>query len=187
MIKKRDINRRQFLKSAAGIAVGSVTFPYIVSSSALGRDGSVAPSNRIVLGFIGAGKQSKHLMRSFLNSPGTHVLAACDVDKLKLSRGKRIVEDHYANKSGGTYKGCDTYGDFRELLARDDIDAVVISTPDHWHAITVIQSAMAGKDIYCEKPLSQSIVEARAMINVSDVTDGYSRPAACSARTGISA
>ncbi|MHC4329657.1 MAG: Gfo/Idh/MocA family protein [Planctomycetota bacterium] len=68
-------------------------------------------------------------------------------------------------KSSGTYKGCDTYGDFRDLLARDDIDAVVISTPDHWHAITVIQSAEAGKDIYCEKPLSQTIAEARAMVN----------------------
>ena len=104
-------------------------------------------------------------MRSFLNSPGTHVLAACDVDKLKLARGQKIVEDHYAEKSGGTYKGCDTYGDFHELLARDSIDAVVVSTPDHWHAIMVIQSAMAGKDIYCEKPLSQTIAEARAMVD----------------------
>jgi predicted dehydrogenase len=104
-------------------------------------------------------------MGSFLNSSGTHVVAGCDVDRLKLERGKKIVEDHYANKTGGTYKGCDTYGDFRELLARDDIDAVVIATPDHWHAITVIQSAEAGKDIYCEKPLAQTIVEARAMVN----------------------
>ena len=145
--------------------MGAISFPYIVPSSVLGQAGGVAPSNRITLGFVGTGKQSKHLMRSFLNSPGTHVVAGCDVDKLKLARGKKIVEDHYAKKSGGTYKGCDTYGYFRELLARDDIDAVVISTPDHWHAITVIQSAKAGKDIYCEKPLSQTIAGARAMIN----------------------
>ncbi len=163
-MKERGINRRQFIKNTIGTAA-VISFPHIVPASALGQAGNTAPSERITLGFIGAGKQSKHLMRSFLNSPGTHVLAACDVDKLKLARGQKIVEDHYAEKSGGTYKGCDIYGDFRELLARDDIDAVVISTPDHWHAIMVIQSAMAGKDIYCEKPLSQTIVEARSMVN----------------------
>jgi len=164
MIRERGINRRQFIKNTIGTAA-AISFPYVVPAFALGQAGNTAPSERITLGFIGAGKQSKHLMRSFLNSPGTHVLAACDVDKLKLARGQKMVEDHYAKKSGGTYKGCDIYGDFRELLARDDIDAVVISTPDHWHAIIVIQSAMAGKDIYCEKPLSQTIVEARAMVN----------------------
>ena len=163
-MKERGINRRQFIKSTIGAAT-VISFPNIVPASAFGKAGNTAPSERITLGFIGAGKQSKHLMRSFLNSPGTHVLAACDVDKLKLARGQKIVEDHYTEKSGGTYKGCDSYGDFRELLARDDIDAVVISTPDHWHAIIVIQSAMAGKDIYCEKPLSQTIVEARTMVN----------------------
>ena len=165
MTGRNSIGRRQFLKVAVGTAVGAIGFPYVLPSSALGKPGNVAPSERITLGFIGTGKQSQHLMRSFLNSPGTHVVAGCDVDKLKLERGKKIVEDHYASRSGGTYKGCDTYGDFRELLARDDIDAVVISTPDHWHAIMVIQSAAAGKDIYCEKPLSQTIVEARAMVN----------------------
>jgi predicted dehydrogenase len=162
MIMRNEMNRRRFLKNAVGTAAASLAFPYLVPSSVFGQ---AAPSERITLGFIGAGKQSKHLMRSFLNSPGTHVLAACDVDKLKLERGKKIVEDHYAGKNGGSYKGCDTYGDFRDLLARDDIDAVVISTPDHWHAVTVIQSAQAGKDIYCEKPLSQTITEARAMVN----------------------
>ena len=161
----RGFNRRQFLRKAAGSAAAAMSFPYVVRSLALGKAGSVAASNRITMGFIGTGKQSKHLMRSFLGAGGTQVVAACDVDKLKIERGKKIVEDHYGKKSGGTYKGCKAYGDFRELVARDDIDAVVISTPDHWHAITVIQSAKAGKDIYCEKPLSQSIVEARAMVN----------------------
>lgn len=162
MVTKNKMNRRQFLGKAVGTASAAVVFPYVVPGSVLG---AAAPSERITLGFIGAGKQSKHLMKSFLNSPGTHVLAACDVDKLKLARGKKIVEDYYAGKNRGPYKGCDTYGDFRDLLARDDIDAVVISTPDHWHAITVIQSAKAGKDIFCEKPLSQTIAEARAMVN----------------------
>ncbi|MFC1605173.1 Gfo/Idh/MocA family protein, partial [Planctomycetota bacterium] len=165
MIKRKEMSRRRFIKSAVGTAAASVAFPYIIPSSALGGAGNTAPSDRITLGFIGTGKQSKHLMRSFLNSPGTHVVAGCDVDKLKLERGKKIVEDHYVGKNGGSYKGCDTYSDFREVLARDDIDAVVIATPDHWHAITVIQSAEAGKDIYCEKPLSQTIEQARAMVN----------------------
>jgi len=161
----KQMNRRQFIKRATGTAAAAISLPYLVPASVFGGAGDTSPSERITLGFIGAGKQSKHLMKSFLNSPGTHVVAACDVDTLKLERGKKIVEDHYAGKSGGTYKGCDVYGDFRDLLARDDIDAVVISTPDHWHAITVIQSAKAGKDIYCEKPLSQTIVQARTMVN----------------------
>jgi predicted dehydrogenase len=162
MVKRKEISRRQFLKSAAGSAAASVVFPYLVPSTVFGVS---APSERITLGFIGTGKQSKHLMKSFLNSPGTQVLAACDVDKLKLARGRKIVEDFYAGKNGGSYKGCDTYGYFRDLLARDDIDAVVIATPDHWHAIIVIESARAGKDIYCEKPLSQTIEQARTMVN----------------------
>ncbi len=158
-MKSKSINRRQFLKTTAA----AVTLPYIVHSSALGQRGRTAPSDRITLGFIGCGKQSKHLMASFLNSSGTQVLAACDVDKLKLARGKGIVEKHYKGKTGRDYT-CDIYGDFHQLLARNDIDAVVIATPDHWHAITVIQSAKAGKDIYCEKPLSQTIEQARAMV-----------------------
>ena len=164
MTNKSSTNRRQFIKQALGTVAAAAAFPHIVPASALGAAGA-APSERITLGFIGTGKQSQHLMNSFLNAPGTHVVAGCDVDKLKLERSKKIVEDYYARKGGGTYKGCAIYGDFRELLARDDIDAVVIATPDHWHAVTVIQSAQAGKDIYCEKPLSQTIAQARAMVN----------------------
>lgn len=161
----KGMNRRGFIKTAMGTAAAAAGFPFVVPSSVFGQGGQRPPSERITLGFIGCGKQSQHLTRSFLNSPGTHVVAACDVDKLKLARNQKMVEDHYAGKSGSSYKGCDTYGDFRDLLARDDIDAVVIATPDHWHAITVIESAKAGKDIYCEKPLSQTIGEARAMVN----------------------
>jgi len=158
----KELGRREFLKKAAGIAGGAVVFPYIVPSSVLGQ---AAPSNRITLGFVGTGKQNQHLIRSFLNSPGTQTLAVCDVDKLKLKRAQDTVQEHYSKPNSAPYRGCATYGDFRELLARDDIDAVVIATPDHWHAIIVIQAAQAGKDIYCEKPLSQTIAEARAMVN----------------------
>jgi predicted dehydrogenase len=87
------------------------------------------------------------------------------VDKLKLERSaKNIVEKYYADKKDGSYKGCSRYHNFRELLARPDIDAVVISTPDHWHAVTTIEACRAGKDIYCEKPLTQTIAEAQAMV-----------------------
>ncbi|MEN6425458.1 MAG: Gfo/Idh/MocA family oxidoreductase, partial [Phycisphaerales bacterium] len=93
-------------------------------------------------------------------------VAACDVDKLKLERSsKGIVDKHYADEKDGSYKGCSTYHDFRDLLARPDIDAVVISTPDHWHTAISIAACRVGKDIYCEKPLTQTIAEARALVN----------------------
>ena len=159
---QKSINRRDFLKAAAGTAAVA-SFPGLVPSSVFGAG---APSERITLGFIGCGKQSQHLMRSLLGSSGTHVVAACDVDKLKLGRSsKGIVDKHYADKKDGSYKGCAAYGDFREVLARPDIDAVVISTPDHWHAAISVAACRAGKDIYCEKPLTQTIAEARAMVN----------------------
>jgi len=164
-MRKERISRRKFLQKAATIAGSAVALPYFVPCSALGQKGKAPPSDRITLGFIGSGKQSQHLIPSFLNSPGAQVLAICDVDRLKLERGAKIVEDFYAQKSSQPYKGCQAYGNFRELIAREDIDAVVIATPDHWHAIMVIEAAQAGKDIYCEKPLSQKIAEARAMVN----------------------
>jgi predicted dehydrogenase len=164
-MNEKKLGRREFLKKAAGIAGGAAAFPYVVPSSVLGQADTIAPSNRITLGFIGMGKQSQHLIRSFLNSPGIQTLAVCDVDKLKLKRAQDTVQEHYSKPNSAPYKGCAAYGDFRELLARDDIDAVVIATPDHWHSIIVIQAAQAGKDIYCEKPLAQTIAEARAMVN----------------------
>jgi len=157
-----NINRRGFLKAAAG-AAAVVGLPGIVPSSVFG---AAAPSERITLGFIGCGKQSQHLMRSLLGASGTHVLVACDVDQLKLERSsKGIVDKYYADRKDGSYKGCSAYHDFREVLARSDIDAVVISTPDHWHAVNSIEACKAGKDVYCEKPLTQTIAEARAMVN----------------------
>ncbi len=151
------LGRRGFLKGALGAAA----FPYVVPSSVFGAD---APSERIVMGLIGTGKQSKHLQRSFMGA-GTQVVAGCDVDKLKLARAEKMANDHYAKqKADGTWKGYKSYGDFRELLAREDIDAVVISTPDHWHGLTTVHAAKAGKDVYCEKPLAHNIAEGKAMI-----------------------
>jgi len=158
----KQVNRRDFLRTAAG-AAAAVGMPGIVPASVFGAE---APSERITIGFIACGKQSQHLMRSFLGSPGTQVVAACDVDKLKLERSsKGIVDKYYADEKDGSYKGCDAYRDFRDVVARPDIDAVVVSTPDHWHTAISIAACRAGKDIYCEKPLTQTIAEARALVD----------------------
>jgi len=105
-------------------------------------------------------------MQAFLGCPDCQVVAVCDVERVHRERAKKMVEHQYAaERQAGTYKGCDAYGDFREIIARDDIDAVMIGTPDHWHVPISIAAAKAGKDIYCEKPLSRSIAEGRALCN----------------------
>jgi predicted dehydrogenase len=170
---KSQASRRDFLKVGALASAGAIGFPYIVSSSALGKAGTTAPSNRIVMGCIGVGGQGTHNMNVFLGNPAVQVVAVCDVEKKSnlylggatngLEPAKAIVDKHYAEKAGGEYKGCDTYKDFRELLARKDIDAVTVCTPDHWHGLISIAAANAGKDIYCEKPLTNSVGEGRAV------------------------
>nr|CAA9228903.1 GH109 [uncultured Armatimonadetes bacterium] len=168
------VSRRQVLQTATAVAVGAVAFPDIVPAAALGRDNKVAPSERITLGIIGTGNQGTGDMRQFLNDERVQVVAVCDVNRESAGYwnggvagrdpAKRIVEEKYAaQKASGSYKGCDAYNDFREVLGRKDIDAVEIATPDHWHAIPVILAAKAGKDIYCQKPLSLTIEEGRAM------------------------
>jgi len=149
-------SRRDFLKKSL-IATGCLAFPSIVPSSVFGSN---APSNRITLGFIGLGKQGigSHL-RTSLRYETLQVLAICDVDTQAIDYAFTHVKDAY----GDGASACDKYTDFRDLLARDDIDAVYISTPDHWHALTCIAAAKAGKDIYCEKPLGHSIREGRAI------------------------
>lgn len=154
MAGKNGINRRQLLKGAAGIAVG---FPYIVRSTALGRAGSVAVSERITMGCIGVGWQGGSNLDSFMREKDCQVVAVCDVDKNHLQDAVNRVNKHYNNQD------CAAYADYRELLARDDIDTVVISLPDHWHAIPAIEAARSGKDIYGEKPLSHSFKEGRAI------------------------
>jgi len=164
---KGTIARRDFLKRTAAGALGTVAFPYIIPSSALGADGITAPSNRIVVGHIGVGKMGREAhVEGFKYHPDVQSVAVCDVETGRLERSKEILEKYYAEKFGqGAYKGCDTYHDFRELLARPDIDAVVIATPDHWHSIMSIEAAKAGKDIYCEKPMTRFIAEGRAVVN----------------------
>lgn len=154
-------SRRSFLQSA--IAAGAA--PLVLPSRVCGANG------KVTLGVIGIGKQARGLMNGFLGKAETQTVAVCDVDTTRRNDGKKQVEEFYAKQSGSDYKGCATFGDFRELIARKDIDAVVITTPDHWHAIIAIAAANAGKDIYCEKPLTQTIHEAWALVGAVRKSD----------------
>jgi len=151
------LGRRQFLKSTLAAASGAIAFPYIIPSSALGANGAVAPSNRTVIGCIGMGGQGTGNMKDFLGNKDVQIVAVCDVDRPHRLNAKQIVDRKYGNSD------CADYNDFREVLARRDLDAVSIAVPDHWHSIPAIAAARAGLDIYAEKPLSLTVVEGRAM------------------------
>ena len=171
------LTRRQFLRrtsqAATAVAAG-LSVPCILPASVFGAN---APSNRINVACIGTGNQGVQDMRAFLVEPDAQVVAVCDVNRGSggyrnasqfLGRGPalKIVEEFYAErKRSGSYRGCDAYVDFREVMARKDVDAVSIVVPDHWHAIMTIMAAKAGKDIYCEKPLSLTVPEGRAMVD----------------------
>jgi predicted dehydrogenase len=177
------LSRRHFLQRTAAFGAAAVAFPTIIPASARGADGHVAPSNRVTMGVIGTGNQGFNDMRAFFGDNRVQILAVCDVNKESAGYwdgavagrepGKRLVEKHYAGKQpSGSYKGCDAYIDFREVLARKDIDTALICTPDHWHAIPTVEAAKAGKDIYCQKPLSLTVAEGRIM---SDAVKKYQR------------
>lgn len=158
---KRSFSRRRFLQNTAAVAA---TAPFILPSRIWSAE--TPPNSRVNVGFIGMGTQGRGLMGGHLRSADTRVIAVCEVDTTRREHARKTVDDHYARQSDASgAKECAAYNDFRELVARKDIDAVVIATPDHWHALTAIAAARAGKDIYCEKPLCQSIREARAMVN----------------------
>ncbi|CAG5004189.1 Inositol 2-dehydrogenase/D-chiro-inositol 3-dehydrogenase [Dyadobacter sp. CECT 9275] len=163
MESAKNFNRRDFLKSGAALA----SF-YIVPRHVLGGKGFLAPSDKITLGFIGCGRQSGGLKNRFLDTNETQIVAASDVYAVKLDTFVNATNKWYADKIGqGNYKSAVGIADFRELLARKDIDAVVIASPDHWHAAMAVRAAEAGKDIYCEKPLSLTVKEGRAMVNAT--------------------
>jgi predicted dehydrogenase len=152
----------QVLAGTAGTAVG---LPVLIPSRALGRSGAIAPSERITLGFIGVGMMGQGHVRVCAGYEEAQILAVCDADQWRREHNKTAVEREYAARAGsGSYRGCDTYTDLRDLLARADIDAVVIATGDNWHATATVMAAKAGKDVYCEKPISKTIYEARAMV-----------------------
>ena len=153
-MKSAHISRRNFIKHAATAAGAALAFPYIVPSSVFGAN---APSNRIVMGDIGVGGQGTGNLRGFLGKSVVQVVAIADVDAGHLNNAVGIVNGHYGNKD------CKGYGDFRELIARSDIDAISMATPDHWHAGTVIPALKAGMDVYGEKPLTHDLREGQAL------------------------
>lgn len=157
MTQHKQVSRRTILKGAAG----ALAAPYFVPASALGRGGWLPPSERITVGFIGIGNMGGGHFDGFLGDRQLQVLAACDVRQDVRERRKKQADEQYAaDRQAGTYKGCTAYNNYEDLLARSDIDAVLIAVPDHWHAIIACAAARAGKDIYCEKPLTLTIKEA---------------------------
>jgi predicted dehydrogenase len=159
------LHRRQFLTTAAaGLAAPFILDPRIHAQDRQGQ----GPNNRINLGFIGIGMMGRGHLGSFLGNRATQVVAVSDVHRVRLQDAvDRVHRSYAAERKAGTYRGCASYADFRELLARRDIDAVVIATPDFWHAIPAILAARSRKDVYCEKPLSLTIYEARAMVRAA--------------------
>ncbi|MFH1740084.1 MAG: Gfo/Idh/MocA family oxidoreductase [bacterium] len=166
MSRNSRLSRRTFLSRSAGYGASClVSAPFILSPGVLAKSGKTGPNERVGIGMIGMGRQAIYSnLKSFLDSPDTQVVAVCDVDSWRLEKAREAVEAHYSGNSGsGTYKGCSTHRDFREVLTRDDVDAVMISTPDHWHVPIAVAAARAGKDICCEKPLTLSIAEGRIL------------------------
>lgn len=173
--KKNKVTRRKFMcRAAASIAV-----PVIVPASVIGKN---PPSERIVMGCIGVGGMGMRDLRAAMSNDDVQIVATCDPVSATDTYGhwfkdgwqgpwfgresaKKVVEHHYAEKADrASFRGCEAYIDYRELLARDDIDAVTVVTPDHWHAPITIDAARRGKDIYCEKPLSLTLGEGKAMV-----------------------
>ncbi|MFO0958189.1 MAG: Gfo/Idh/MocA family oxidoreductase [Isosphaeraceae bacterium] len=160
------LNRRDFLKAAEGLVGAGLLaagFPAIVPASALGREGRLPPSERVRVGPIGVKNQGTGNLKALLRKAET--VALCDVDREVLQAARKVAEL-------GTLKTVETFGDYRRVLDRKDVDAVVVTSPDHWHARITVDACMAGKDVYCEKPLSLTVAEGRAM---ADAAKKYGR------------
>ena len=149
--------RRDFLKTTGTAAA----MPYVITSTALGNADLPPASDRIVMGGIGIGNMGRGDQGAFLGRKDVQYVAVSDVRKTVRDTSKGKVDDHYQNSD------CKAYNDFRELLARDDIDAVHIATPDHWHAIMVIEACRNGKDVYCQKPETRTLREGPLMIEAA--------------------
>ncbi len=169
----RKFTRRTFTKAGAAAALTAFGAPYLVRPSVLGAN---APNERINVGVIGTGNQSRGDLPGFLRNDDVQVVAVCDVntgsygyrDKdhfLGREPARKLVDKYYADKNrAGSYKACDAYVDFRKIIDRPDIDVVAIITPDHWHGVMTLMAAEAGKDIFCQKPLSLTIRQGQEMV-----------------------
>lgn len=159
------LSRRRFLQNA-GMAAAAWAAPSVIPGSVLGAEGTTPPSERITVGMIGVGRQAKFRnIPQFLKMKDVQIVAVCDVDAWRLAEGKKQVEEAYAKKKpGNNYKGVDAYKDFYDILGRKDIQAVMISTPDHWHTPIALESLKAGKDVSLEKPITRSIGEGKRLV-----------------------
>jgi len=162
---RRSVTRRGFLKGALATSA-ACSLPSLIPGSALGADGAVAPSERIVMGGISVGNRGRYVLSEFLKFPVTQFVADADCQASRRQLVKKMVDGHYGTTD------CVTYRDMFDVLGRDDIDAVLIATGDRWHTMASITAARAGKDIYCEKPCSMTIQESRAL---ADVINLYGR------------
>jgi predicted dehydrogenase len=158
MSQPKKINRRNFFAKMAAGAGAAITIPYIIPSSALGKDGTVAPSNRIVMGVIGSGSMGTGDMHGFMSKPEVQMVAACDVDKKHREGAKAAMDAKYGNTDARIY------ADYREFLAKEKVDAVILALPDQWHGIIAVACANAKLDIYGQKPLARTIWEGRKII-----------------------
>ncbi len=166
------ITRRQLLRRTAAIS-GMVATPWIVPSFARGASGNASPSERITVGLIGKGIMGSGHLRRLIGDREVQLLGVCDVDRVRREDGRKLAEETYAaQRSRGDYRGCIAYNDYRELLAREDLDAVVIVTPDHLHTQVAIDAIKANKDVYCEKPVSLTVREGRQLV---ETVGRYSR------------
>src|SRR5216117_2563481 len=148
------ISRRRFIAATAA----AVAAPTIIPASALGKDDQPAPSERIVVGIVGWGMMGPGNTKGLMAQKDCQVVAACDLDKRPLQQAVGEINKHYGNSD------CKSYHDYREMMARDDIDAVMLAVPDHWHALTATEAANNKKDIYGEKPLARTIAEQQAIV-----------------------
>ncbi|WP_076930878.1 Gfo/Idh/MocA family protein [Proteiniphilum saccharofermentans] len=159
------MKRRMFIKKAAATAVGTAVFPTIVPSSVFGKN---APSNKIHIGQIGCGRIARdHDMAETIKYDKAQFMAVCDVDSKRLADGKKYVDEYYTKKTGKkSYSNAKMYENYIDMLSDNEIDAVIISTPDHWHAEPAIRAALAKKDIYLQKPTSLTVEEGRLLSDV---------------------
>jgi hypothetical protein len=167
------IGRRRFLRQTGAALGAALAMPTFIPASALGRAGAIAPSERITMGFIGVGGQGTghllggawtYLTGGYAARKDVQVLATCDVRRERREMTCQKVNEHYREVYGQNFTPCKAYTDFRQVLERPDIDAVLIATPAHWHATMAVMAAQAGKDMYCEKPSAVTIVESQQML-----------------------
>ncbi|MDH3648684.1 MAG: Gfo/Idh/MocA family oxidoreductase [Saprospiraceae bacterium] len=156
--KGSSIHRRRFIKQTAALATGF----WIIPSAVLGGTHGTAPSDRITLGFIGTGKQGRGLAGRFAQLEDVQIVSACDIDEQKLDAFLNKIAEHYSDSDSKST--CRAVKHYEDLLSDPSVDAVIIATPDHWHAIQSIAAMRAGKDVFCEKPLAHTVEEGRRMV-----------------------